>query len=499
MHDSKLDEETPVRLAPEVPDALAASFHPELSEARRWAVLIAFVWAAAVSIMSQLTMTTCLPSILVDFGMSTEQGQWLTTSYMLALGVMVPCSGFATARFPSRRLFLAANLVFLVGLLGALAPNFPALVAVRCVQGLAAGVFIPLMQIVAFRLFPPQRRGFAMGVVAVALATGPALGPLVAGVCTDVWGWRAVFLGVALLTCASIATYPVIHVLDDPVERCPFDVVSLLMLAVGFAGLIVGASNLSLLGGLASGEADVLAAALARCAAPLVAGVAALALFARRQRRLEYPLLDLTPFRDARFVAGSLACMVLFGTLINTEVFMSVYIQNDQGFSPTVAALCLLPGAVVSAGLSPFTGRALDRRGPLGLACVGFALVLAGAVLSACVGQAAPLWFSVIAFVLRCAGNGFVLQNVQTWAVNVLPARLMTHGTAISNTMRQTGGALINTLLFALMGTATPALGEMGAIRLAFAVSAACTAALAVWVLAVLVRSRAHGEGAGLR
>lgn len=469
--------------------APAASFHPELSPVRRWAVLICFVWAAAVSIMGQLTMTTCLPSILADFGTETSLGQWLTTGYMLALGIMVPCSGFFTARFQSRHLFLAANLVFLAGLLGPVTPSFPALVAVRCVQGLAAGLFIPLMQIVAFRLFPPERRGFAMGVVAVALAAGPALGPLVAGVCTDLWGWRSVFVCVGALTALSVATYPVVAVLEDPVERdAVFDVPSLLLLAVGFTGLIAGASNLGLFG-------ESLASALLAAALPLVLGVCALALFARRQMRLPRPLLDLTPFRDVRFTAGSVAVMAIFGVLINTEVFMSVYIQNDQGFSPTVTALTLLPGAVISAVLSPFTGRVLDRKGPLGLAIVGFAALVVSGVLASLVEVSSPLGYSIFAFALRNAGNGFVLQNLQTWAVNILPSRLMTHGTAISNTMRQVGGALINALLFALMGVVSPTLGEMGGIKLAFAVSTVAMAALGVWAVAVLLRDRMAPEG----
>ena len=464
-------------------DDASAAFHPELSAGRRWAVLICFVWAAAISIMSQLTMTTCLPSILADFGVSTEHGQWLTTGYMLALGVMVPCSGYLTTRFQSRHLFLAANLVFLLGLAGAFVPSFPALVAVRCVQGLAAGLFIPLMQIVAFRLFPPQQRGFAMGIVSVALATGPALGPLIAGVCTDVWGWRAVFVGVAGLTCLSLATYPIIARLADPVERRPFDVLSLAVLALAFCGLIVGCSNLGLF-------ASDVAAGLARSAAPLAVGVAALALFARRQNRSPAPLLNLAPLRDARFLAGSLAGMVLFGALINTEVFMSLYIQDVQGHSPTAAALCLLPGALVSAALCPFTGRHLDRKGPLALAVLGFAVIVASGVLAALVEATSPLGFSVFAFVLRNVGNALAMQNLQTWAVNVLPARQMTHGTAITNSMRQVGGALINACLFALMGVAAPALGEMGAIRLAFCVSTAATALLGVWVIAVLARHR---------
>ena len=320
------------------------TFHPELSTSRRWAVLVSFVWASAISIMSQLTMTTCLPSILTDFSVSTEHGQWLTTSYMLSLGIMVPCSGFFTTRFQSRHIFLGANLVFLVGLLGAFAPNFQALVAVRFAQGLAAGLFIPLMQIVAFRLFPPERRGFAMGVVAIALAAGPTMGPLVAGICTDLWGWRAVFLGVGLLTLSSIASYPVMRVLSDPTQRCPFDVPSLAMLAVSFIGLLFGVSNL----GVFARDA---AQGLAESGLPLVVGVVALAFFVRRQNRLAQPLLNLAPFRDRRFVIGSAAVMLIFGVLINTEVFMSVYIQSDQGFSPTVAALVLLPGSVISACL----------------------------------------------------------------------------------------------------------------------------------------------------
>lgn len=468
------------------PSAPAALFHPELSPARRWAILICFVWAAAVSILGQLTMTTCLPAIVAEFGVGTETGQWLTTSYMVALGVMVPCSGYLTTRFQSRHLFLAANLVFLAGLLGAAAPSFAALVAVRCVQGLAAGLFIPLMQIVAFRLFPPQRRGFAMGVVAVALAAGPTFGPLVAGACTDLWGWRSVFLVVGAMTLVSIATYPVTRRLSDPVRRSPFDAPSLALLAVGFSGLVVGASNLGL---LAPGAAGGLLGGLAGSALPIALGAWAVALFVRRQGRLESPLLNLAPLRDRRFLAGVLANTLLFGALINTEVFMSVYIQSDQGFSPTEAALCLLPGAVVSAVMSPFTGRALDARGPLGLAAAGLAVVVASGAMSALVGQATPLWFSALAFVLRGAGNALVMQNIQTWAVNILPAGLMTHGTAIANTSRQVGGALVNALLFALMGAASPALGEMGGIRLAFAVSTAATAALGAWVVGVLRRA----------
>ena len=452
------------------------ALHPEIARARRWAMLVCFVAAGAISIMSQLTMTTCLPAIIDEFGIDASRSQWLTTAYMLALGAMVPCTGYLASRFQSRHLFAVGNLVFLLGLAGAFAPDFATLVVVRCVQGCAAGLFIPLMQIVAFRLFGPGERGFAMGIAAVALAAGPVLGPIVAGVCTDVWGWRSVFVCVSVLTALSLASYPVVAPLRDDTSRDPFDAVSALLAAAGFAGLIVGASNL--------GSAD----AVAGVAAPCAAGVACLLLFGRRQFRSARPLLDLWPLRNADFLVGALAVMAVFGTLINVEVFMSIYIQNDQGQTAVAAAMCLLPGSLVSAAVAPFTGRVLDRRGPLALAATGFCLLTAAGAMAALVEASSPLWYSVAAFALRCAGNACVMQNLQTWAVNGLPGELVTHGTAIVNTMRQVGGAFINALLFALMGVVAATGGELAGIKVAFAVSTAVLAALGAAVVVHLAR-----------
>lgn len=455
-----------------------------LSPARRWAVLVCFVAAAAIGIMGQMTMTASLPSIIAEFGIAAAQGQWLTTSYMLTLGVMIPCSGFLMTRFACRRLFVAANLVFLVGIAGAFAASFPFLVVVRCVQGLGAGLFIPLMQVVAFRLFPPERRGFAMGVSAVALAAGPAFGPVLAGVCTDLWGWRSVFVVMACLTVLSLASYPVVRALREQPGRASFDAASAVLVAVGFAGVIVGAANL--------GSADVLVGAVL----PLAAGAAALAVFARRQFALEHPLLDLRPLRSGRYALGVVAVTVVFGTLINVETFMCLYIQNDQGFSPTEAGLCLLPGTVLSAVLSPFTGRWLDRHGPFALTVAGFALVVASGLLGAAVQPESPLAYSVAVFAVRCAGNACVMQNLQTWAVNGLDPGLVTHGTAIANTLRQVGGALANSLLFALMGAVAATAGELGGIKVAMLVATGVLAVLGVAAVALMVRWRARRRAA---
>lgn len=477
-------------LSKDQPTAVAAEarvaqqpFHPELSDARRWGILLCFVLAAAIAIMSQLTMTTCLPAITTEFGIDTAQGQWLTTSYMLTMGIMIPCTGYLMTRFQSRYLFLVANGVFLVGLAGTFAQSYGMLIAVRCVQGLAGGLFIPLMQVIAFRLFPPQKRGFAMGIAAVALAAGPVLGPIVAGVCTDLWGWRSVFAVVGACTALSLVSFPVVNGLVEQPGQASFDVFSLILIAVAFGGIIVGAGNLNIMPLMAT--------------LVLVVGFGALALFARRQTRLEHPLLSPTPMRNGAFVLGIAAVTIVFGVLINVEAFMSIYIQNDQGFSPTMAALCLVPGAVLSAILAPFTGRMLDDHGPLGLSVVGFACLVISGVFASMVEATSPLWYSIAVFGVRAVGNACVMQNLQTWAVNCLEPRYITHGTSIATTARQVGGAFINTLLFALMGgLVTAGATELVGIRAALAVSTVAVAVMGVVVIYRLAHCRVGTERA---
>lgn len=458
-----------------------AAFHPELSPARRWAILVCFVLAAAIAIMSQLTMTTCLPSITSEFAIDTAQGQWLTTSYMLTMGIMIPCTGFLMTRFQSRHLFLAANAVFFVGILGTFAQSFGALVAVRCVQGLAGGLFIPLMQVIAFRLFPPHQRGFAMGIAAVALAAGPVLGPIVAGVCTDLWGWRSVFAVVAGCTVLSLLSYPVVGALIEKTGEASFDVVSLVLIAVAFIGLIVGAGSLG--------------TSLPRALLLLAVGACFLWLFARRQSKVDHPLLSPLPMRNRSFVLGIAAVTTVFGVLINIETFMSIYIQNDQGFSPTMAALCLMPGAVLSAVIAPFTGRVLDRRGPLGLSVCGFSCLVMSGILACLVVPTTPLWYSLAVFMVRAVGNACVMQNLQTWAVNCLSSELITHGTSIATTARQVGGAFINTVLFALMGALVASgMTELEGIRIATALSTVCVAAMGIAVVFGLACGRGRAN-----
>lgn len=469
-----------------------AAFHPELGNVQRWAIMIVFVAAAAVSILGQLTMTASLPSIMSDFGLVANQGQWLTTGYMLALGMMIPCSGFFMTRFQLRHLYLVANAVFLVGIFGTVASNFPMLLAIRCLQGLAAGLLIPMMQVMAFRLFPPHNRGFAMGVAAIAMVAGPAAGPIIAGLCTEFWGWRSVFLVVALFSIALLLCYPIARGLRETTEHAEFDVPSAVLIALSFTGLTMGLSNL---------VASSVFLMLTTGVLPLLLGVLFMVLFARRQFALEQPLIDLRPFRNAKFALCSVSVMVVFGTLVNTEVLVCLYLQSDQGLSPLGAGLSLLSGTILSGALGPIAGRVLDRRGPMGLTIVGFAMLVGAGIMFSLVHADTGLWYSVLAFSIRGAGNALVMQNLQTWSINALPPAQITHATAIANTMRQEGGGLINTALFAVMSVIVAGGStEMAGIQGAFALATAMLLVSGVATIVFIARGRSQaGQRAAVR
>ncbi|GAE37429.1 multidrug and toxin extrusion [Halalkalibacter akibai JCM 9157] len=119
-----------------------------------------------IAVLNQTLMITAIPPLMIEMNITASTGQWLTTVFMLVMGIMVPISAFLIEKFTTRQLFLSAMGIFTVGtLLAAVAPNFPVLLASRIIQSIGAGVMIPLMQTVFLLIFPVERRGAAMGYI----------------------------------------------------------------------------------------------------------------------------------------------------------------------------------------------------------------------------------------------------------------------------------------------------------------------------------------------
>ena len=162
---------------------------------RTYALFTIVVLACALGSLTQTVMNSMLGGVSADFGIDASVGQWLTTIYMLALGITVPAVTFLSQKLSVRNVvYLALCLLLAGGIVDVLAPSFPVLVAGRVLQAVGAGVTLPVVQSIAMTRFPAGQNGTAMGIAGIAMGFAPNIGPLIGGALVDSYGWRSFFV-----------------------------------------------------------------------------------------------------------------------------------------------------------------------------------------------------------------------------------------------------------------------------------------------------------------
>jgi len=438
---------------------------------------------AFISSLNQTVMTASLPRIMTEFGITASVGQWLTTGYLLVMGIMIPCTGYLMEHFSSRKLYLISVSLFFIGCAAAaFSPNIYLLLLARVVQALGAGILLPLPQVVAFRLYRPEERGTIMGIVGLTTGFAPAFGPTFAGWIADSFGWRSIFY----IMCALAALSIVLGIVKLPEEEKhsegKLDILSVILSTIGFCGLLTGVSNQGIYGFFSP-----------IVFGPLAVGILCIVLFSLRQLKLPSPLLELRIFQNRNFTLGTVLLIFAYGSMLSVSTLLPIYIQNLRHYSATVSGLVMLPGALFLALLNPLCGRILDKRGPYLLSLAGLVL-LGGATFGlSFIGIDTPLATVVILYAFRTLGVVALLQPLQTWAVNSVESKFISHGTALMNTVRQVGGSIISALLVTVMSVSARDNGDMKGIETSFLVTSILVF-LSLAVSAVLMRPKKSAE-----
>lgn len=150
-----------------------------------------------VSSLMQTSMTTVLPAIMVSLHITASSGQWLTSIFTLAMGIMIPITPFLIKRFSTRKLIISALSIFSVGLLvSGIATNLPVMLIGRVLQALSSGIFVSLTQVAVMQIFPADKTGLYMGIYGLAVGGVPIFAPTLAGYISDSFGYRVIFFGV---------------------------------------------------------------------------------------------------------------------------------------------------------------------------------------------------------------------------------------------------------------------------------------------------------------
>jgi EmrB/QacA subfamily drug resistance transporter len=403
------------------------------------------ILGAFFTIFNQTTMTVALPTIMDVFSIDASTGQWLTTGYMLVNGVLIPVTGFLMQRYTTRQLFLSAMVIFLVGtIVSALSPNFLVLLTGRLIQAASTGIIMPLLMNVVLKLYPPEKRGTAMGTVGLAIIFAPAIGPTLTGYVLDVFPWQTLFYGmIPFILIIIVCGFIFLRNVSETIES-KMDMISLILSTIGFGALLYGFSEA---GSEGWGSFEVIAT--------LAVGGVAVGLFSWRQLVTERPFLDLRAFRYNMFTLTTLINCVITMVMYADMILLPLYLQNARGFTALEAGFLMLPGALLMGLLSPAVGRLFDRFGAKWLSVIGITIILVTTYTFTDLSDSTSYMHLILMYAGRRVGMALFLMPLQTAGLNQLPSSLHSHGTAISNTARQVAGAIGTSLLVTIMTSRT--------------------------------------------
>lgn len=483
---------------------IIATPHIEEKTSRRdMAIIFTMLIATFVVILNETIMNVAIPKLMLEFAVNASTAQWLATAFMLVMAILIPTTGFLMQRFSTRTLFLTAMSLFSLGtLVAGLAPIFAVLLAGRVLQASGTAIMLPLLTTTILALIPAHRRGAMMGTVSIVISVAPAIGPTISGMIVESLSWRFMFFFVLPIALVVVA-YAARNLKNVGETRsASLDLLSVIVSALGFGGLVYGFSSAGE-GGGGWTSAHVLA--------PLIVGALSLGIFIWRQLTLTTPLLDLRAFRYPMFALSVVLMMVMMIALFSSAILLPIYLQNVRQFTPLQTGLLLLPGGVLMGVAAPVIGRIFDRYGPRLLVLAGTSIMTITIWQYTMLTADTPVSRLLTLHIIFSAGLAMLFTPIFATGLNQLPRNLHSHGSAIASTLQQVAGAIGTALLVTIMatssaaylqsagGTATPAI-QRDALTAGLHASfmAATGIALVALILSVFVRrSSPPDEGQG--
>lgn len=396
-------------------------------------IMAALLVAGFVGLFSETALNIALGELSSLFQTNATTIQWLATGYFLTLGILVPVTGIMMQKFTTRQMFLTSIFLTLAGtILAASAPVFGVLLAGRVIQAAGLAINLPLTQNVIFTIFPPNKRGGAMGIMGLVMLAGPALGPTIAGLILDTLSWNWIFwVTIPFLLFSLIFGFIYLPNVNE-LRKVSIDALSVTLSTIGFGGIVYGVS--------VGGEHDGWTSPTVIIS--IIIGLMALVLFAVRQTKMEHPMLNLKAFSYPLFVLGVFMSFITFFNMLSMLIILPMYMQMALMLAAFTSGLILLPGSLLNCVLAPIIGKLFDKYGPRAVITPGTLLVAIGYIIYSQFGTDTALWMIALTHIIMMLGIGAVLASVQTNTLNSLPKQYYPDGIALTQTIQQVSGAI---------------------------------------------------------
>lgn len=405
-------------------------------------ILVSLLLAGFIGMFSETALNVALSDLMNVLQITPATAQWLTTAYLLTLGILVPISGMMLQWFTTRQLFIAALCFSILGtFLAAVSPNFEFLLTARVVQAMGTALLLPLMFNTILIIIAPEKRGAAMGMIGLVIMVAPAIGPTIAGLLIESLSWHWIFwLSLPFLVIALVSGILFMQNVTE-VTKPKIDVLSILLSSLGFGGIVFGFSSAGEEAGWGSTKVIV----------AIVVGVVALLLFGLRQMKMKQPMINLRAFKYPMFSIGVAMVFICMMIILSSMLILPMYLQQGQGYTAFKAGLLLLPGGIINGLMSPLMGRLFDKYGPKWLVIPGLIVAAAALWFFSGISLASTVIFVIVLHSTLMIGVSMVFMPAQTNGINQLPLELYPDGTAIMNTLQQVAGAIGTALAVSIM------------------------------------------------
>lgn len=396
-------------------------------------------------------VNVAVPSVMGAYGVGLDQAQWMATGFLATMSATMLLSSWLIEVLGQRVTFVLAMTIFGAGsFMSMTAPNIDLLILGRVLQGFATGIGQPLGMYSIFSVFPPERRGTAMGIYGLCSVLAPTFGPIIGGIAIDTISWRYLFF-LPLPFCAPALLLGLIFMPHKQLAKKlpPFDFIGLgLMFFILFM----------VLSGLANGPRwswDSNAIVIR-----LVGGAIATVVFIFWELRAEYPLLDLSLFKDRQFTLTMIAGFVFGAGLFASGYFIPVFVQTIQDYSATRAGLLLATGGVVMMLFFPLAGRITDSIPAHVPIAVGLAIFSIGFFLIQAVDVNTTFWVMAAYAAINRVGLSLAIPSLSVAGLRSVPPEKVARGASSATFFRNVGGGFGITLLTAFFQHRTRFHGE---------------------------------------
>lgn len=406
-------------------------------------IMISLLLAGFIGMFNETSLNVALSDLIDLFQISASTAQWLTTGYLLTLGILVPISALLLQWFSTRQLFVISLLFSIVGtLVAALAPGFEILMIARVIQAAGVALMLPLMFNTVLVIIPAEKRGGAYGLIGLVLVVAPAVGPTISGLLIEKLSWHWIFwLSLPFLLIALLFGMRSMQNVSA-ITKPKIDIFSLIVSTLGFGGIVFAFSS--------AGEGEG-GWGTNKVIFSMVVGILALTIFIVRQLKMKQPMMDLRAFRYPMFTIGTIMIFFTLMLMLSAMLVLPIFLIRGLGLSTFTAGLVLLPGGILNAIMLPIMGRVFDKFGPKWVVPSGYLLITVTLWLLSSITITTPLALIIVLHSCLMIGISMVWMPSQANGLNQLPPELYPHGSAIMNTLQQLAGAIGTAVAVSIM------------------------------------------------